>query len=159
MAVLNHYHNSGQWLYGDGAKSDAGSDLQINDATSKSPQQQYLWFRKTWKSRNLVVSRSRHHYMGLNESVLSVLCEFASLTGAGPSLLNQPGLSQPCLSWYTQPCSVSTLNTHTHRRTRRHGRQAHKTHTVRRVHHSVFTLPSDTCSDIFFPLNKNCNKV
>lgn len=30
------------------------------------------------------------------------------LTGAGPSLLNQPGLSQPCLSWNTQPCSVST---------------------------------------------------
>lgn len=25
------------------------------------------------------------------------------LTGAGPSLLNQPGRSQPCLSWNTQP--------------------------------------------------------
>lgn len=43
-------------------------------------------------------------------SLLSVCVCVCRLTGAGPSLWNQPGLSQPCLSWKTQPCSVSTCS-------------------------------------------------
>ena len=36
------------------------------------------------------------------ESVCVCVCVWL-LTGAGPFLLNQPGRSQPCLSWNTHP--------------------------------------------------------
>lgn len=41
-------------------------------------------------------------------SIQNICSVSVFLTGAGPSLLNQPGLSQPCRSWNMQPCSVST---------------------------------------------------
>lgn len=39
--------------------------------------------------------------------------QHSRLTGAGPSLLNHPGLSHPCLSWNTQPASRSSCTENT----------------------------------------------